>query len=470
LHGIHARHPWLVTLLLGLAGGALHALAHAGEGWWPGLWLAPVAVMGIGLGASRRQALMGAVVLGGVGALGLAGAAWEPVLVAALVIYRVLVLLAALLLLHAERDTLPPLALTLVYPTVVTAAEFGMAFTPLGTSLSDGYVVADATVVMQLAAVTGVFGLTFLAAWTGSVLGLLMWRPHGRAWRGPAVAAVIALALVLGGGWRHLQTTPREALSVAAVHAPMPRGGTARSLAENRERLAAYGPLVLEAAARGAGVVVWPELILSLQDTWTETVEAELAQLARASGAWQVIGLHDRDGLRNIARVIDPSGQVRAEYQKTHLVVARETSHAGSAPAPVVALGPAGLGVLICNDDVFTDVARQLGRDGARVVADPTWDWPDVAAAHARITRVRAVENATAYVRAARGGVSQLIGPRGRVLASHSVLDEPRQVLVGTVPLGDGGTLYARVGDVFAWMVVTLLAGLVVGAIRRRRA
>ena len=69
------------------------------------------------------------------------------------------------------------------------------------------------------------------------------------------------------------------------------------------------------------------------------------------------------------------------------------------------------------------------------------------------------------------GGISQLIDPRGRIIAEHSVLEDPHQVLVGELPLGEGRSVYARIGDVFAWAVVVLLAGLLAfGRVRRLRA
>jgi len=195
----------------------------------------------------------------------------------------------------------------------------------------------------------------------------------------------------------------------------------------------------------------------------------DLAALARATGTWQVIGFFHRDPPRNTARILDPRGRPSAEYQKAHPVTAMEASAPGSSPAPVVPTGHGRLGVLICNDDVFTDVSRQLARSGAQVVADPTWDWAAVAWRHAQITRVRAVETGVSYVRAARGGISQIIDPRGRVLAEHSVLADPHQVLVGAVPLGAGATPYARLGNLFPWLVVGLLIGLVIGTVRPRR-
>jgi len=458
-----ARRPWLATVVVALAGGGALGLAHSRLEVWPLGWLGPAAIVLVGLGAGPRQRLVGAVVLAGLGTLGLAVMSWEPLLAVAMILAAALVIYVALVLVGLAGRRLAPLLVTLAYPAVAVAAEFAMASAPLGTAMSGAYAMHDSLVLLQLAAVTGPYGLSFLAAWFGSVLGLALWQPAARAWHAPAVALVAVVGAVIVGGTLALRAAPAELVTVAAVHAPTP-AGKPEDLAANRERVAAYAPLVHEAASAGAGVVVWPEMILSLEAGWADSLMADLADLARGSGAWQVIGFYHRDDPRNTARVLDPAGSLRAEYQKIHLVAAMERSAPGRDPAPVVATGVARLGVLICNDDVFTDVARQLARDGAQLVADPTWDWRDVAWRHAQMTRMRAAEGRVAYIRATQGGSSQLIDPWGRVLAEHSVLEDPRQVLVGALPLGTGDTFYARFGDVFAWAVVVLLLGLVLGA------
>ncbi len=463
---LFARRPWLATVLVAGLGGGLLALAHSRLAVWPAAWLAPATLVPLALGAGRGPRLLAALLLGAIGSLGLIGLAWVPQLAVALVLVASLEALAVLWLLAALHRRLPVAVLALVPPSVLTTAEFLLAASPLGTATSDAYAMHAALPLLQLTAVTGPHGLTFLAAWAGTALGLALWRPDRPAWRRPLRPVAVAVLLVAGSGWLVLRADHDGAsLTVAAVHAPT-APGKAADLAQTRDRIAAHAPLVLEAAEAGAAVVIWPEMILSLEPAWEPAVMDDLAALARASGAWQVVGIAHREPARNTARVLDPRGRLRAEYQKTHLVAAMERSAPGTAPAPVISTGQGRLGVLICNDDVFTGVARQLARDGAQLVADPTWDWAAVAWRHAQITRVRAVETGCAYVRATQGGISQLIDPRGRVLAEHSTLAEPRQVLVGAVPLGGGGTVFSRSGDLFAWTVVGLLAGLVMGTVR----
>jgi apolipoprotein N-acyltransferase len=75
---------------------------------------------------------------------------------------------------------------------------------------------------------------------------------------------------------------------------------------------------------------------------------------------------------------------------------------------------------------------------------------------HTQLARWRSVETATPTVRAANTGVCAIIDARGRILA-RGIEGDPRGyrvegVLVGEVVLGEGTTIFARIGDVPAWV------------------
>lgn len=462
MNRLFPRYPWTSTLALAALGGGLMSLAHSPLAWWPALWLMPIPIALISLGAGRLQGVAAAVVFAAAGSAGLLSLAWDPAVGAAMVAYRFIVLLVTFLLAHRVRQAWPPAVAVMVYPAVLVAAEFAMSFTPLGTALTDAYLLGNLQALLQLASVTGVYGVSFMAAWFGVAMGLMIWCGPTRESFWPVRIAVAVLVLVTLAGMVRINRGPdTEPVKVAAIHAESFRGKP-KTVDQNLERQASYAPLAREAADQGARLIVWPEMILSTDTAWGDSVLAPLSDLVRETGACHVVGFYHRDAQRNTARIIGPDGTLYTEYQKTHLVTAMETSHPGTEPAPVVNLDGVALGVMICNDDVFTDVARQLGRDGARLVADPTWDWRDVADKHAQIPRLRAIENGFAMVRATQGGISQLIDARGGLVGWHSALDEPRQVLVGELRPGGGSTVYSRLGDVFAWLVVVGLAVLVV--------
>ncbi|QFG23579.1 nitrilase-related carbon-nitrogen hydrolase [Actinomadura sp. WMMB 499] len=171
---------------------------------------------------------------------------------------------------------------------------------------------------------------------------------------------------------------------VCAQVAPVvgdPAGNRARSVAAVRD-----------AAARGAHVIVLPELVTSgyvfasaaeaadAAVTPADPVFAAWADAAGgpASGRVVVGGFCERgpDGrLYNSAAVVD-RGAVAAVYRKTHLWDAEKTVFTpGDRPAPVVATTAGPIGVLICYDLEFPEMPRALARGGARLVAAPV-NWP----------------------------------------------------------------------------------------------
>lgn len=85
-------------------------------------------------------------------------------------------------------------------------------------------------------------------------------------------------------------------------------------------------------------------------------------------------------------------------------------------------------------------------------------------AQHLLLARWRSAELGTPMVRAANTGISALIDARGRVVA-QGVDGERRRtnvdgVLAGELLLGEGATLYARVGDVAGWVAFAGAWGL----------
>lgn len=467
---IYDQHPWLTTLVLALIGGGSMAVLHSNIHAWPALWALPIPVTLMALGAGRRQAFLGAIVLVALGAVAMLSVAWDTRIALVMVAYRLMVLWVALLLAPLVRRATSLTMAVLVYPCVLVTAELAMSFGPLGTAQTDAYVMSHHLPLMQMVAWTGIFGVSFVVAAGGAMVALWLWQPRERLGRVALLITALFLFGLVGGGWGRMHRADlSQTVTMAAIHAES-FSGKPRSVAQNLQRTAAYGKLAEEAAEQGAQVVVWPEMILSTEAAWDDSVTGAVASIAARTGAVQVVGFYHRDRKRNTAQVVGADGTLEAEYQKTHLVAAMETSLPGTEPAPVLALSgmEMALGVMICNDDVFTDVSRQLGHDGATVVVDPTWDWPAVATEHEIIARVRAIENGFTLIRATQGGISQFIDPLGKTIASHSVFENPRQVLVGDIPVGGLSTAYSRHGDVFAWLIVGGLTVLVAFSVLKR--
>nr|WP_206037807.1 nitrilase-related carbon-nitrogen hydrolase [Rhodococcus sp. HNM0569] len=173
-----------------------------------------------------------------------------------------------------------------------------------------------------------------------------------------------------------------------------------------------------KSAADGATVVVLPENGLML-GTNTEMRAAatgvdgepvrQLRLAARRTGVVVILGgMKNRtdDGVFNSALVIDASGEIAGRYDKLHLFDANlggqsfEASSVEKAGSELVLVDVDGvrIGLTICYDVRFPEVARELATAGAEVLLVPAAFVRSTGEAHWHtLLRARAIEN-LAYV------------------------------------------------------------------------
>jgi apolipoprotein N-acyltransferase len=124
----------------------------------------------------------------------------------------------------------------------------------------------------------------------------------------------------------------------------------------------------------------------------------------------------------------------------------------------------------ICYEIVYPGLIRQFVLKGSELLTAITNDaWYGQSSApyqHYSQASMRAIEQGRYLVRAANTGISGIIDPYGRETA-RSRMFEPAAI-VGDVRLLSGLTLYARIGDVFAYLSALLTAAALISATRSR--
>jgi predicted amidohydrolase len=160
-----------------------------------------------------------------------------------------------------------------------------------------------------------------------------------------------------------------------------------------------YEPLIAEAARQKADLVVLGETLtyVNLGKSPAETAEtipgpstAYFGELAKKYDFYIVAGLFERDGhlVYNSAALLGPDGRVAGRYRKTCLP--RSEVDAGVCPGhdyPVFSTRFGKLGMMVCYDGFFPEVARELSNNGAEVIAWPVWGCNPL------LARARACEN-----------------------------------------------------------------------------
>jgi predicted amidohydrolase len=226
------------------------------------------------------------------------------------------------------------------------------------------------------------------------------WTEVSDTYRAPtkATRAVVELHLLWAPGGR----IEWSDVSLKEVPAPAPRtvrlasihfrpGG--KSPTANCEE---YGPLIAAAAKDKADLVVLGETVTyyGTGKSYAECAESIpgpatkiFGEMAKKHNLYIVAGLLERDRhlVYNVAVLIAPDGSVVGKYRKVCLPRG-EIEH-GCAPGndyPVFSTRFGKVGLMVCYDGFFPEVARELSNRGAEVIAWPVWGCnPSLAAARA---------------------------------------------------------------------------------------
>ncbi|WP_328654730.1 nitrilase [Micromonospora sp. NBC_00330] len=444
----------LATLLSGLfwlAGTGLHPVAAL-------TWLAPLPLILASTRVRPRTALCAtalAWLIGQGGVLGYyLGTLRLPVpVVAGVVLLGVglatgTVLLARGLLLRG-RTVLAVLAA----PSLWVLGEYvASRLLPHGAWWSLAYTQADVRPVIQLTALTGVWGVTYLLLAVPIALAAL--RPSPR----PALTCLLVL-LLGASGWSawSLSRSPEPAarLTVGLVALRQPEDGLPIDRPPGHDLLARYAARVEGLVARGARIVVLPEKVFAVTDTTMPVLVAALQQ----TEAQVVVGAvrHRADRASNVALVLEPGGTV-ATYEKQHLIPGLED---WLTPGEDEVLVDGRFGVAICKDLDHPGLVRRYRAQGASVLLVPALDFTSDGWLHGRMALVRGVENGLVVVRAAAFGRLTVTDPGGRMVGEATAGDAE---LLLTTPTSGWGTVYSRTGDWFPLLSVALLV-LAVGGV-----
>jgi len=208
----------------------------------------------------------------------------------------------------------------------------------------------------------------------------LQWAPGGRIeWSNVSLAEVPA--------------PPSRKVRLATVHF-RPRGD---KTPEGNCRL--FAPLIEEAARKKADLVVLPEA-LTFYGTGLKCADVAepipgpsteyFGALAKKHDLYIVAGLFERADhlIYNVAVLLGPDGTIVGKYRKVALP--RSEVAWGLAPGndyPVFDTRFGKVGMMICYDGFFPEVARQLTVRGAEVIAWPVWGCNPL------LGRARAAEN-----------------------------------------------------------------------------
>jgi apolipoprotein N-acyltransferase len=376
-------------------------------------------------------------------------------------------------------DRLGTWPLLLVFPTAQVTLEWLIYQVSLFASFGAlAYTQAGWPLLLQLASVTGLWGISFLVALAGSAGAALLseprdWRPAG-AFGGALGAALLFGGLRLAAAPDPTLPTTVNAVRVAGlaakpadlslIYATKAGCGSDRCASARADARSKFDAMLrrTEAAARkGAQLVVWSEVAGTIFADEEAAALARLSALAKQQRITVVGGLWIiRPGVKlweNKALLIGPDGRLLASYLKSRPVPGDlDVIGPGILPVVETALGRLALG--ICYDMDYPSLGRSA--DGAGLMLVPGSDWDAIDPLHPKMIALRAVENGYAVVRPSRQSRSVAFDAYGRLAGSADWQASAEPKVLAALSTQPVATFYHRSGDWFAFACVAALAGL----------
>lgn len=333
------------------------------------------------------------------------------------------------------------------------------------------YTQMDFLPVIQIASVTGLWGISFvLFLFAATVAALFSGVGELSLRRALAIAAGCVISAVLLFGEWQLQSNPSaKSVRVTLIAKDVPMSLYLGSEEQALQLLHEYAEEIRHVTPAGTQAVVLPEKIGRVSESALAEVDALFSSAAITTRAAIVVGLVRRtpSGSFNSSRFYSADGKLEANYDKHHLIPGVEPEKSGDKR---ISLDHSSgkWGLQICKDMDFPTLSREYAADGADLMLVPAWDFIVDGWLHSRMAVLRGVDNGFAVARSARNGLLTLSNNHGRILAETATAPGRFVSISGILNVAPEKTFYTRTGDWFAWLCVAACVVLLASRLLRR--
>jgi apolipoprotein N-acyltransferase len=368
---------------------------------------------------------------------------------------------------------------------------------------------------IQIASVTGVYGVSFLIVW-GSLSILLTGAMLLRRSQSPSMRLAemfipfVVIAIVFQIGFRQVKEGKgaTRTLKVTFVQPSIPQT-LIWDQTRNEERFQHLISLSRQALTNRTDLLLWPEAAIPKLLRYDKSTFETVTGLAREHKVWMIVGADDAEPRRdseehadyfNSSFLISPDGELVQGYKKRGLVIFGEYIplerwlpfmkyftpipggfQAGDRAAQFALSNlQVNTSPLICFEDVFPQWARECTKPETDFLVNLTNDgWFGESAEpwqHAASSVFRSVENRVPLLRCTNTGLTCWVDALGRlrqIFRDHKASVYGPGFMTAEIPLAgsvdNAQTFYNQKGDWFGWVCVIIAGGMVLGTLHARR-
>ena len=369
------------------------------------------------------------------------------------------------------------------------------------------------TPLIQIASVTGVYGVSFLVVWVSlslySSVQALLRNPTTRyVWMSEVALPVIVLMVIFNLGLARIRNAPPadSSLRVTFVQPAVPQT-MIWDTSENTNRFNQLLTLTETALTNETDLLLWPEAALP---ELTDANYAAITNLIQQHGVWMIFNTDDfieksnpttdaRYDVFNAAYLFNPEGQWSGVYHKRQLVIFGEYiplvdvlpfvkwftpitgGYTSGGRINHFAFKGFKVAPLICFEDTFAHHVRDHVDADTDLIVNLTNDgWFGQSAAqwqHLASAALRAVENGVPLLRCCNNGVTCWFDANGvmrEIFRDANGSEYGAGFANWEIPLNSAqargpATFYNRNGDWFGWSCVGVTAVLLLWRFKRKR-
>ena len=349
--------------------------------------------------------------------------------------------------------------------------------------------------IIQIADITGVYGVSFLVvAVNGAFADIILYRRRMQIFPlFPVFPTLLGIVLVfmgiLGAVWYgYFRLNQKDGyaskLTVSVVQGNIDQSGKWNT--DNRQSImAVYKQLTRLTLQKSPDLVVWPEtsvpFVFNNDPEPTEKLRSFVRSISTPLlfGSVEILSSKETTyELSNAAVLLDADGRTAGTYEKIHLVPFGEyipwmlpleklvTAIGNFSPGKTYTVMKAykvPFSTVICYEIIFPELVRKFINKGAKFLVTITNDaWFGKTSApyqHFSMAVFRAVENRVPVVRSANTGISGFIDDRGHIIRMGRLFRE--ETLTETISISNGSkSFYTKFGNVFGYLCV--VAGVMI--------
>lgn len=364
----------------------------------------------------------------------------------------------------------------LVFPSLWVLYEyFCTIFSTSGTYGSLAYTQMNFNSLVQIASITGIWGISFITSLSASTIAYVIIKIQKNNFK-QAINIIIFFIIFVGlvisyGKYRVDHFTSNKKIRLDLVVLPqMMNNLTSEDIGVVSKTINQYINTISKIKNNSVDVVLLPEKFIRVSNQYKFNVIKKFDQVAKEKNSIIIFGIRNKNNetITNDAIINFPDKSESGIYSKFHMLPASEGNYMPGNKLYIFKVNNLRAGILICKDMDFVNPAMDYAKKNIDIMFVPALDfWVDEWQ-HSKPAIMRGIEGGYAVARNAQWGLMTVTDATGRIVFKTADIKTPR-ILTVTLPISHVKTFYSQYGDWFIYLCILFIITILIPVVTQVR-